>query len=125
LKSLSNGIRHLTQGMELSDQIKSLEDCRNVLENKIENLQEQIDQLDLQSSARNNNPAYTLRLDHQKVRKEAEMLKLEEDLTTVKDDIDYLKLRQKSRLGLNDVPSGTTASHTQHIPTSVSFHSPQ
>jgi len=53
------------------------------------------------------------------------MLKLEEDLTTVKEDIDYLKLHQMSRLGLNDVPSGTTASHTQHIPTSVSFHSPQ
>jgi len=53
------------------------------------------------------------------------MLKLEEELTTVKEDIDYFKLRQMSRLGCNDVPSDNTAGHTQCIPTSVSFHSPQ
>jgi len=93
LHSLSSGIKHLTQGMELAERIKSLEERRSSLESKIEKLQEQFDLLTLQALASNNNPSYTLQLDHQKVRKEAEMQKLEEDLSKGKEDIEYHQLR--------------------------------
>jgi len=126
LESVSSGIKQLTQGMELAEKIKSLEECRKILEEKIEKLQEQVDLLALQALSGSNNESYTMQLDHQKVQKQAQILKLEEDLARVNEDIGYYQLHQMSRLGLNNqltIPKAGT--EDGQIPTSVTFRSTQ